>query len=234
MRDRPRRALLLLVALVLAVGSTVLLNQPSADARGSELARCQQFRTDSVTRTSLVSGSGVRVVVIGDSWSAGLGQRDPRRSWPSRLPGRVEVFGFSGSGYSAGASHCGRVSFADRAAYAVRGGADLVVVQGGLNDVDQPTAAVRAGFEQLLRRLEGLDVVVVGPAAAPARARGVPRIDDLLARLAAEHDVAYVATSDLRADYLPDRLHLSAAGHAAYGDAVAARLEARGLAPGPS
>lgn len=224
----------LLVALLCAVLTAVLLGQPSAGARGSELARCQQFRTDSLARAAATSGTGRRVVVIGDSWAAGLAQRDPRRSWPSRLPGRVVVHGFSGSGYSAGASRCGRVSFADRAAYAVRGGADLVVVQGGLNDVDQPAAAIRAGFQRLMDRLEGLDVVVVGPAAAPARARGVPRVDDLLARLAAEDGVAYVPTSDLRPTYLADRLHLSAAGHTAYGDAVAGRLAARGLLGGRS
>lgn len=226
--DRPRRALLLVV-LLLGVLTSLLVGQPSADARGSVLARCQQFRADSLTRSSLVSGTGERIVVIGDSWAAGLGQRDSRRSWPGRLPGRVVVHGFSGSGYSAGASRCRRVSFADRAAYAVRGGADLVLVQGGLNDVDQPTAAIRAGFGRLMDRLEGLDVVVVGPAAAPARARGVPRVEAVLSRLAAEHGVAYVATSDLRPAYLADRLHLSTAGHRAYGDAVAARLDARGL-----
>ena len=60
----------------------------------------------------MVTGSGERVVVVGDSWSAGLGLDDPVQSWPSRLPGRIHVAGFSGTGFSAHASPCGRVSFA--------------------------------------------------------------------------------------------------------------------------
>ena len=34
----------------------------------------------------------------------------------------------------------------------------------------------------------------------------------------------FVAVSDLELDYLPDLLHLTPAGHAAFGDAVAVRL----------
>lgn len=230
-RTRPqtpsRRRALLAGAVVVAVLLTGLMIQRSADARGSVLDRCERFRSASLTRTSLVSGSGERVVVIGDSWSAGLGLRDSGVSWPSRLPGQVVVAGFSGSGFSQGASPCRRVSFADRAPAAVRHGADLVVVQGGLNDVDQPSADIRAGFARLMRALEGHDVVIVGPATAPSRARSVPRVDALLAQLAAAYGVAYLGTGDLRLSYLEDRLHLSRAGHAAFGDAVAQRMATR-------
>jgi len=200
-------------------------------ARGSGVNRCQQFRSESLTRASAVAGSGERVVVIGDSWSAGLGLADSTRSWPSRLSGRVAVAGFSGSGFSEGASPCGRVSFADRAPAALRRGADLVVVEGGLNDVDQPAAAIEAGFTRLMDRLAGQRVVVVGPAAAPSRERWVPRVDALLARLSAAHGVPYIATDDLRLPYLGDRLHLTPAGHRAFGDAVAERLAALGDQP---
>ncbi len=92
-----------------------------------------------------------RVVVIGDSWSAGLGLDRPVQSWPSRLPGRVHVAGFSGSGFSAKASPCGRVSFADRAPAALGGGADLVVIEGGLNDYDRSRAEIKAGFARVVR-----------------------------------------------------------------------------------
>lgn len=229
-RVRPQLASrrgLLVGAVVLALLLTGLSVQRAADARGSVLAHCERFRTASLTRSSLVSGSGRRVVVIGDSWSAGLGLRESAASWPSRLSGRVAVAGFSGSGFTRGASPCARVSFADRAPSAVRRGADLVVVQGGLNDVDQPAAAIRSGFARLMRTLEGYDVVVVGPAAAPARAGGVPRVDALLAKLSASYAVPYVRTSDLRLTYLRDGLHLTPRAHAAFGDAVAARLAGR-------
>ena len=81
----------------------------------------------------------------------------------------------------------------------------------------------------MVRALDGRRVVVVGPATAPSRAAAVPRVDRLLARLAAANDVPYVATSDLRLPYLSDRLHLTAEGHVLFGDAVASRLASLGL-----
>ena len=167
---------------------------------------------------------GVSTLVIGDSWSVGLGLDDLARSWPSQLAGEVRVAGFSGSGFSARASGCGKVSFADRAPTAVSSRPDLVVVEGGLNDYDQPASATERGFRDLMQALAGQHVVVVGPASAPARARAVPRVDDLLARLCAEYAVPYVATSDLELDYLEDLLHLTEDAHALFGEAVAARL----------
>ena len=179
----------LLVLLVVAS-----LTVHAARARGAEASRCDRFAAASVARAQSDTGSGRRVVVIGDSWSAGLGLADPATSWPSRLPGTVHVAGFSGSGFSRGASPCGDVSFAGRARSALRGGADLVVVEGGLNDFDQPAGAIRAGFRTLMTALRGHRVVVVGPADAPSRARAVPRVDALLADLAAAYDVPYVRT----------------------------------------
>jgi acyl-CoA thioesterase-1 len=220
-----RRAFVAVVALVLLVA--VLSGYVAARA-GALGDRCARFAAASSARAAAVTGSGPDVAVIGDSWSAGLGLADSSASWPARLPGRVHVAGFSGSGFSAHASDCGAVSFADRAPAAVRSGADLVVVEGGLNDVDQPSAAIVSGFARLMDSLADVPpgrVVVVGPASAPARAAGVARVDLLLGALAAQHGVAYVRTSDLDLDYLPDGLHLTPAGHRAFGDAVAARLD---------
>jgi acyl-CoA thioesterase-1 len=120
------------------------------------------------------------------------------------------------------------VAFDRRAAAVLPQTSGLVVVQGGLNDVDRTDAAIRAGFDRLFRVLrhavaEGR-VVVVGPASAPSRAAGVPRVDDLLRALAQRRGIPYVGTSDLALPYLPDGLHLTPAGHRQYGDAVAARI----------
>nr|WP_246416169.1 SGNH/GDSL hydrolase family protein [Nocardioides luti] len=219
-----RRTLVVAVLLVAVVVATLTLY--AARARGADLSRCDRFAAASVARAAQVSGSGERVVVIGDSYSAGLGLTSPSASWPSRLPGRVHVAGFSGSGFSEGASDCGRVSFADRARAAVRGGASLVVVEGGLNDYDQSETAIRAGFARLVRELRGLPVVVVGPVTAPSRAGAVPRVDALLSELCEARGIPYVATSDLRLAYLDDRLHLTPAAHRVFGDAVAARIAA--------
>jgi acyl-CoA thioesterase-1 len=195
-----------------------------ADIADAGPTRCQQHRLDARERAAVVTGEGQRVLVIGDSWSVGLGQDDLSRSWAARLPGEVHVRGFSGSGFSAGASGCGRVSFHDRAPTAVGVRPRLVVVEGGLNDYDQPARAIDRGFRNLMADLAGQHVVIVGPATAPLRARAVPRVDDRLARLSARYGVPYVRTSDLDLDYLDDRLHLTEDGHAEFGDAVAERL----------
>ena len=197
-----------------------------ADRAGAGATRCQQHRLDARERAALVTGEGARVLVIGDSWSVGLGQADPGLSWAGRLPGEVHVAGFSGSGFSAHASGCGHVSFHDRAPSALAMRPQLVVVEGGLNDHDQPAAAIDRGFRNLMADLAGHHVVVVGPAAAPSRARAVPRVDALLEALSREYDVPYVATSDLDLSFSEDRLHLTEAGHRAFGDAVAERIAA--------
>lgn len=197
-----------------------------ADTADAGQTRCRDHRSDARERAAIVTGEGSRVLVIGDSWSVGLGQDDLARSWPSRLAGEVHVAGFSGSGFSPRASACGAVSFADRAPTALGTRPALVVVEGGLNDYDQPAAAIEGGFRDLMADLAGEEVVVVGPASAPARAAAVPRVDALLARLSAEYGVPYVQTSDLSLDYLDDRLHLTEGGHVEFGDAVADRIAA--------
>jgi acyl-CoA thioesterase-1 len=185
---------------------------------------CERFATASVKRAAQVTGSGQRVVVIGDSWSAGLGLDRPVQSWPSRLPGRVHVAGFSGSGFSAKASPCGHVSFAARAPAALKSGADLVVIEGGLNDFDRSRAEIRSGFVRVVGASAPYRTVVVGPAPAPARAAAVPRVDRLLRHLSEKYGVSYVSTADMDLPYLDDRLHLTPQGHRLFGDAVAARI----------
>ena len=99
-----------------------------------------------------------------------------------------------------------------------------MVVEGGLNDFDQPGAAIERGFRALMADLAGLRVVVIGPADAPARSGAVPRVDAQLELLSDRYGVPYVRTSDLDLDYLDDRLHLTDDGHREFGEAVAARI----------
>ncbi len=212
--------------LFVALVTAVLAVYVGARARGTEGSRCERFAAASVQREQAVSGSGDRVLVIGDSYSAGLGLDAIGSSWPSRLAGRVHVAGFSGSGFSRHASGCSDVSFATRGREAITAGTSLVVVEGGLNDFDQPSADIRAGFERLMRSLDGHRVVVVGPPSAPSRATAVPRVDAQLAALSAEYGVAYVPTSGWDLPYLDDRLHLTPAGHRQFGDGVADAIAA--------
>lgn len=202
----------------------VLVGFYVAARAGAGVGGCEQHRADAAERAALVTGTGDDVVVIGDSWSVGLGLDDARRSWPSRLDAQVHVAAFSGSGFSAGASQCGRVSYADRAPGAVERQTGPVVVQGGLNDFDQPSAEIAAGFRRLMTALADREVVVVGPTLAPRRREGARRVDLVLRELSQEYAVPYVSTGDLELSYLGDDLHLSLNGHQEFGDAVAERL----------
>jgi acyl-CoA thioesterase-1 len=159
--------------------------------------------------------------VIGDSWAAGYGLWDVGASFPTYLPGRVHVAAFSGSGFSEGATHCQHQSYADRAPDALRGGASLVVIEGGLNDTDQPPADVVSGFHRLMGALHGHRVVVVGPTAAPKRGASVYPVDALLARLCAAARVPYLSTLDVALPYQRDRLHPTADGARIFGETVA-------------
>lgn len=210
------------LALALLVGFLAL---QLADRAGAGVDRCAMHRDQAAERSETITGSGHHVAVIGDSWSVGLGLDDLEESWPRELDGTVHVAGFSGSGFSASASPCGRsVSFAPRAARGVTSGADVVVVEGGLNDADQPDAAITTGFRRLMHTLAGQRVVVVGPATAPRRAAYVPRVDALLRELSAAHAVPYISSTELELPYLEDGLHLTADGHAEFGRFVAHRM----------
>jgi acyl-CoA thioesterase I len=211
------------IALIALTAGLVVWSTLSG-AQASRVQSCAAIRTASEARRTEVMGTGTRIAVIGDSYAQGTGLADPADSWPSRLPGRVVVDGFSGSGFSAAASPCQGVAYALRVARALTTDPDLVVVEGGLNDFDVSAAALRSGARRTLRLLRGHPTMLVGPAAAPRRLSAVDEVDTVLSEVASEAGVPYARASSWELDYLPDRLHLTAEGHRALGDAVAALL----------
>lgn len=222
---RRRLALLVLGLVVVAVvvGAWATSREDSA-----AVDVCERQRADSAQRATEDTGRGQRVVVIGDSYTIGFPDEDAEDLWPARLDGRVHVEGWSGSGFSADASPCPDAQYAERAPRAVRDGSarpDLVVVQGGLNDHDQPSADIAAGARRLLSELGDRDVVVVGPPPAPALVGAVPRVDAVLAEVAREHGATYVSTADWRLPYVSDGVHLTPAGHREFGRRVAQAVE---------
>jgi acyl-CoA thioesterase I len=209
-------------ALLLLLLAVTLVTVQLVERAGAGTSYCARHSAQSDRRAALVSGSGSPVTVVGDSWSVGLGLDRLADSWPSRLPGRVTTEGFSGSGFSRTASPCGDESFGTRAAAITPRG--LVVVEGGLNDYNQPASAIRSGFEALVRQLHGHRVLVVGPARAPERADGAARVDAILRQESARAGVEYVSMLPDRFPYLEDGLHLTPAGHRAFGLGVAGAI----------
>jgi acyl-CoA thioesterase-1 len=221
-RRVPTPVLLTLVAALVA-GVAVMLT--TAQPAQSTLAdKCSRFANESTDRARDPQGRGRNVVVIGDSYSVGLGLDDPRDAWPDKLPDRVHVFGFSGSGFSRYASRCGPVAYYERAVDAMHDNPSLVVVEGGLNDVGQSFSAIRFGYRHLLATIGHRQVLVVGPAPAPLRLRGAIRVDKILRSLTRSTRTPYLSMISGHYTYLGDDLHLTENGHREFGARVAATL----------
>lgn len=197
----------------------------AAPASVLDMTPCERLALSRQKRLVFTSGTGPRILVIGDSWSTGAKLPPGGRDWSELLPGEVRVDGVPGSGFSESALGCPGLSYGDRAASSVRQAQPrLVVVQGGLNDTDAPVAEVRRGFYRLALALGDADVVVVGPTLAPKRADEVPAVDELLSGLSQAAGFTYISTTDLELKYLGDGLHLTQRGHRLLGEAVAARV----------
>ncbi|NHA00524.1 hypothetical protein G5V59_12155 [Nocardioides sp. W3-2-3] len=216
-----RHRLVLAVLVVLLAATVTGTVWARAGARPD---RCGLTAERADARAALVTGKGPEVLVVGDSYSVGAGL-PYADSWPTRLPGRVRVDGFSGSGFSVGASACGDRSYATRLPRSLRPGTRLVVVEGGLNDFDQPQADIEAGFTRLLAALGDTPVLVVGPPEVPHRPAGTVRaVDATLSRLATEHHTPYLSMVGVDLTLLDDGVHPDAAGQRVFGDVVAARV----------
>lgn len=226
---------------VVGFAAAALLVAVVAATTGWRLARehqhfCDQVRALNTVRTlgtSTDTSTEHGVVVIGDSYAQGWKLDEPFASWPTAM-GReldvgVEVDAFAGSGFTA--THgCGQVAYGDRVAAAVSHRPTLVVVEGGLNDTRAPDADLVTGVGRVLAGLSGVDVVLVGPPLAPARAAAdVRRVDAVLTRAAHRWRTPYVSTMSWPLRYLSDGLHLTPRSHDDFGRRVAASIRALDL-----
>ncbi|GGR64054.1 lysophospholipase L1-like esterase [Nocardioides luteus] len=186
---------------------------------------CTRLAAESVTRASVVTGVGERVVVIGDSWASGFGLDDPGQSWPRYLDGEVRVSGFGGTGYSHGLmARCGPISFSERVPDVVAQGADLVVLEGGINDSKSDLDEVEKGFRATLEELKGFDVIVLSAPKVKSRAAAIRPVNKMMRRVSKEYGVTYINVFDLDLPMLEDNTHLTPAGHEKFGEIVAHRI----------
>lgn len=192
---------------------------------------CEVVRSSVARRGDAPVGTGPReIMVIGDSYAQGWGLRNPMLSWPTAFAheadATVRVDGFAGSGFT-GSAFCDDEDFGARAGRLDLDPDDLLVVQGGLNDVNAAPEAIESAAVAVVEA-SGADAVV-GPPPAPQRDLALTiATDEALARAADEAGVAYVSTIDWDdLTYLPDHLHLTPESHLVFGTRVAdALLEA--------
>jgi acyl-CoA thioesterase-1 len=111
------------------------------------------------------------VLFIGASYTAGLGATPPTEGYAyvvGREPGwRTQVYGVAGTGFLNPGPHGGQ-TFAQRVAHVPDHiHPDLVVFQGGRNDVAYPAAKLRAAAiataELTRKRFAGAQIVFLGP-----------------------------------------------------------------------
>jgi lysophospholipase L1-like esterase len=179
----------------------------------------------------LIPGGPRRVYVLGDSYAQGAFLDDPRRSWARTFAettgATVQVDGLSGTGFVAD-GFVGDHSFDQRLARALAWAPDVLVVQGGNNDLLVPLGSVEVAAEALLTATSDRQVVVVGPAPMPARAgSALDDVDRTLGEVTKRSGAKYVQASRWAAlTFMADDTHLTQAGHDLFGRQVAAALGA--------
>lgn len=109
-----------------------------------------------------------RIVVLGDSITAGLGLNDPADAWPARLQQKVDAAGLPFEVVNAGVSGDTTAGGLRRVNWVLAGGADVLVIALGGNDglrgiVPQQTEENLTGIIQRARaKVPGLAVIVAG------------------------------------------------------------------------
>lgn len=172
--DKPRQRRILLVACVIAVAGAVValagtqLNQGSG--RHSVVAAANLLHS-SPSRTGAAALPDHDVLFVGASYTAGLGaspQTDGYAYVIGREPGwHAQVSGVSGTGFLNPGPR-GDQSFAERIAHLpTRPRPELVVFQGGRNDVNYPASQLRAAAIETAaltrKRYAGAQIVFLGP-----------------------------------------------------------------------
>ena len=179
--------------------------------------------------------------MIGDSWAAGL-HADPARALgqvaAADLGWSATVDAVSGTGYVNGDDE--ERSYVDRVADLPPARADIVVLQGGSNDRDEPSELFDLAVEETLSltrsRFPGARRVMLGPGPDPLPLTAAQRdVDQRLARLASTAGVGYIsmlqegwisASSHVQA-LDPRNHHPTVAGQAYLGHRLAAALRRR-------
>ena len=219
-----------MLAIVIAL-AVVLLGATAFVVRKNILdgQRCDQVQADISSRGEVVTvGSGpLKVAVLGDSYTAGDLMDNYRDGWaykmPAALSATVSVAGVGSTGFTAGGP-CGDQSYPERVKTAVRTNPDVLLIQGGLNDSDSDPNMVGAKADFVLRQAGAIKrVIVIGPVSAPAKSN-LAAIDQQLAAAAKLNKREYVSALDWNLEFLPDRVHLTPAGHAEFARRVAAAV----------
>ena len=167
-------------------------------------------------------------VIMGDSYTASEHLDNRSDGWAYKLAAAehwdAKVAGIGSTGF-VNQGPCGGDAYANRMSRVLSANPKVLVVQGGLNDWKASPKDVETAADMLLKSASAVPtLVVVGPPSAPARAETLPEIDAALARAAKANGAKYISALDWDLEFLPDRLHLTPAGHTKFAELAAKAL----------
>jgi lysophospholipase L1-like esterase len=187
-----------------------------------------------------------RLVIVGASFTAGVGPGSTGRSWAvalTRMLGAdAVVSGVPGAGYvRAGASRQGPVGamLSRLDLRAIRPG--LVIVQAGHDDIGVPTVLVRKQVTRTIAFIHAEDprarIALITVFRGHTRWSSAVRTDRAITSAAAATREGVIILDPLTGrwtyQHISDGLHPTAAGDVTIARDVAAALRARGVPPGP-
>ncbi len=205
------------IAVFVVVGIVYLVH------RSDEIAACRPVLAIQKAQARLNSVGKPQLVVIGDSYAAGVGPASVSQSWPRLLTGwHVYVIAHGGAGFTK--PGCGGGQFGDEVSAAIMRKPTKVVIEGGLND-QAGLSSIKSDADAVLARFPRGAAVVVGPASPPSeRLSTLMIIDGDLKSAAVTHGDAYVTLLGVLSPSDFNFLHPSAAGEIVIARSVQAAL----------
>ncbi|ROQ17641.1 lysophospholipase L1-like esterase [Curtobacterium sp. PhB171] len=189
---------------------------------------CESVRADGRSAGTVdVTGSGpLRITVIGDSYAAGDSLADRTDAWvnvfAAETDATVTVLAEGGTGFT-NPGFCGDNAFGSRVDRVAATKPDLVIIEGGLNDVGASAEDEQTAVRSMLRGLDAFDIVMVGPVDVPA-VTGEAKVDASLEEAASLAKVRYVSALRWDIDLGTDDKHPSARGHTEFARRLSAAI----------
>ena len=188
------------IAGALLIGAFVALGSggPTSVAGAADVAPAPGT---SASPTPLVADGPSSVTFLGDSWTEGVGATAARGYAVlagEQLGWEYDLLGVSGSGYSLRGKDGVRGSFGERVDETVATGADVIVVQGSLNEHRSTLEALAPAARETLGRLRAatdpaVRIVVLGAAYNPGVPAGtIDAINAVIRVAAAQAGVEFV------------------------------------------
>ena len=182
----------LIVVLAVAVAACSPADPPASAEKPSSASSSSAARPAASTR----SDAAPKIVILGDSLTAGLGL-DRTRSFPSLLQARLERDGYEYRVVNAGVSGDTSAGGLRRLDWALEGNVEVLIVELGANDGLRglPVEEMKKNLSEIITRAQARDISVILAGMEAPPNYGQQYTEEFRAAfrdLAAEHDVPLI------------------------------------------